>query len=91
MNAAGGPVLRDPITEMTERQAPDPSDLSIPILDGTTETIHSATRAAEKSAYNYTFAAGFLDAGNDLGSVFVNSAQDALALCTTTIRCQGIT
>ena len=91
MNEAGGPVLRDPITAITERQAPDPSDRSIPILDTTPEAIVEAKTAASKTVFNYTFAAGFLDAGNDLGSAFVDSAQDALALCTTAIRCRGIT
>jgi len=88
MNAAGGPVRRDPVEELLRSRPPVPEGSSIPV-GGVIR--HGVSAVAQKTKFPYLYGAGFLAAGNDIGSVEVESYEDALALCTADITCKGIT
>ena len=106
MNAAGGPVRRDPVDELLRSHSPAPEGFNIPVLHhqgggrsrddsvngtGMLRGSKAGVSAALKTRFPYVYSAGFLAAGNDIGSVEVESYEDALALCTAAITCKGIT
>ena len=78
-NAEGGPIQEDLLLQLLR-----------PVGGGIKS---SAARHSEETArsFAYSYVAGPIQPGGDLGTVFVDSTEEAMAECSRLIECRGFT